>query len=68
MTRVDPSKIISDRITAEKKHYLARKELYGHLQKLQDIVLETKGIAMAAAMNNGCDFDELWEWVFLQAK
>ena len=59
---------IAKKITTEKKQYLARKAMFGHLAALQDPVLTAKGIAFAAASQNGCSEDELWDWVLAQIK
>jgi hypothetical protein len=67
MSSEEKLKSIAQQIQAEKKLFLARGNIYPHLVKLQDSVLEIKGVTMAAAAEHDCDFDLLWQWVMDQA-
>lgn len=53
-------------IADEKKQYLARDEVYPHLKKIVDALLEVKGVAYIAAHKHGIERTKIWEWVKAQ--
>jgi len=57
---------LAAKITAEKRQFLARQELYAHITGFQDAALQIKGVAISAANAHHCDFETLWEWVMEQ--
>ena len=57
---------IAAKITAEKRQFLARQELYTHIAGFQDAALQIKGVAINAADSHQCDFKDLWQWVLEQ--
>ena len=61
-----PLQDITSIVTSEKKHFLARAELYPHISKFQDAALTIKGIALNASGKHDCDYEKLWKWVLSQ--
>jgi hypothetical protein len=53
---------IVEEITREKKMYLARDEVYPHLKKVVDAILELKGVTMITAGKHDTNPGKLWEW------
>jgi len=53
-------------LAQEKKLAMAKAELYPHLQKIVDAMLEVKGVSYSTADKFSNDRAVLWAWVIAQ--